>query len=496
VPKVIKITIATTALLCLTSVQALAAELCPFCSAVSQTLRQEMEAMDAVAIAKIVKGSETDSDAEFSVISVIRGGNLIKEGQTARINYFGKAPEGTQFLLMGVDPPELLWSSPLPITPVAIEYVNKIPKLPEDPIKRLEFYLGFLEHPEQMLARDAYDEFASAPYPEMKLLKEKLDREKLLTWIQDTSLPPDRKRLYLVMLGICGKKEDSELLEKLLRSEDPNKRSGLDALIACYVTLQGDDGLKLIDELFLANKQSQYADTYAAIMALRFHGTDGGVVAKERVLKSMQLILQRPELADLVIPDLARWEDWSQIDRLVELFKTADEKSSWVRVPVINYLRSCPLPEAAAKIEELKELDPAAFKRATSFFPIPKPPTPATNQSSSVIPSTINKPQSPTTPLISGRSAIVMGTQADKAKSSDARLKIKPGMELARSSDVSHIAPVPPVIIAAVEPNRAFVVSVICMVSLTVWLAMWLAISGAGRPGALQYALAVKNPRK
>ena len=30
---------------------------CPFCSAVSQTLRQEMSAMDTVAIARIVPGS-------------------------------------------------------------------------------------------------------------------------------------------------------------------------------------------------------------------------------------------------------------------------------------------------------------------------------------------------------------------------------------------------------------------------------------------------------
>ncbi len=61
-------------------------------------------------------------------------------------------------------------------------------------------------------------------------------------------------------------------------------------MIACYVTLRGAEGLKLIDELFLANKKSPYADTYSAIMALRFHGTDGNVVEKARVLESMHLI--------------------------------------------------------------------------------------------------------------------------------------------------------------------------------------------------------------
>ena len=39
-------------------------------------------------------------------------------------------------------------------------------------------------------------------------------------------------------------------------------------------------------------------------------------------------MLDRPELADLVIPDLARWKDWASMDRLVQMFKDAGEKAS------------------------------------------------------------------------------------------------------------------------------------------------------------------------
>jgi hypothetical protein len=460
-----KLSMALVALLVLGNIPlAFSADCCPFCSAVSQTIRQEMEAMDVVAIGTIVKGSESESDAEFEINTIIRGDSLVREKQKSRINYFGKAADGTQFLLRGVDPPDLLWSSPLPVSQKAVDYVKAITKLPEDPMKRIEFYLGYLEDEDSLLARDAYDEFASAPYADLKMLAPKLDRERLLGWIKDTNLPPDRKRLYLVLLGICGKPEDAKLLEELLQSDDPNKRAGLDAMIACYVTLLGDEGLKLIDELFLSNKQSQYADTYAAIMALRFHGTDGGIISKERVLKSMQLILQRPELADLVIPDLARWEDWSQIDRLVELFKTADEESSWVRVPVFNYLRACPKPEAAAKIEELKELDPAAFKRATSFFPVPQP---------------TNPPPTPTSTSISDPLPVRGLAQ------SDVPFWGKTGVELAVGQPVL-VTPM----VARIEPNRFEVVGVVTMFAMSLWLAMWLAMSGGGRYGILTYAVA------
>jgi hypothetical protein len=81
-------------------------------------------------------------------------------------------------------------------------------------------------------------------------------------------------------------------------------------------------------------------------------------------------MLDRPQLADLVIPDLARWEDWTQAERLFELFKNADDKSSWVRVPVINYLRACPEPKARSYIEQLERIDPEAVKRANTFFPV------------------------------------------------------------------------------------------------------------------------------
>ena len=103
------------------------------------------------------------------------------------------------------------------------------------------------------------------------------------------------------------------MLEKFIKSEDRKEKQGLDALIACYITLKKEAGLPLIEELFLKNKKSDYADTYAAIMALRFHASEGKVVEKKRLLEGFHYMLERPELADLVIPDLARFEDWAPI---------------------------------------------------------------------------------------------------------------------------------------------------------------------------------------
>jgi hypothetical protein len=372
-----------------------AAEACPFCSAASQTLRQESQSMDAVAIASLQADGRADIDgnATFVVERVLRGESLLEKGQKVEASYFGPGKSNKKFLLLGVDPKNLVWSSPLPLSEDAEKYIDAIQKLPEDPIERLEFYQKHFEHPDSLLARDSYDEFALAPYEDVKKLKDKMNREQLMDWIRDPEKSPDRKRLYYTMLGICGNQDDVVEFESMIRSNDPEKRAGLDALIASYLMLRGPEGLKLIDEQFLTNRKASYPDVYSSVMALRFHGTEGNVIPKEDILKSMRHLIEAPDLADLVIPDLARWNDWSQIDRLTELFKKSNDDNSWVRVPVVNYLRACPLPEAKERLKELEKIDPKAVKRAATFFPIPspapQPPQKDPNSSSMLIPESL-----------------------------------------------------------------------------------------------------------
>jgi hypothetical protein len=365
-----------------TTRQALA---CPFCSAVSQTLRQEMAVMDAIAIAEATSESvrdETTGKVKLKVISVLKGEKLVKPDEIVTAVYYGAVEPGRRFMLSGADPEEIQWAC-LPINETSEEYLLKITKLPDDPLERLKFYQDYLQHPESMLNRDAYDEFAITPYPVVQALKPFMKRDQLVAWISDPEMPADRKRLYLTMLGVCGDESDVPMLDEMLRSTQPTTRGGLDALIACYLVLSGEKGLPTIDEMFLKNPKAPYADTYAAIMAIRFHGTETDKIPRSSLVQSLHHVLDRKDLADLVIPDLARWGDWSQIDRLEKLFIEAEKDNNWIRVPVVNYLRACPKPEAEAALKRLKEVDPESVKRASSFFSIPTP-APAASPSTSL----------------------------------------------------------------------------------------------------------------
>ncbi|MGI9177121.1 MAG: hypothetical protein ACR2IT_04610 [Pirellulales bacterium] len=373
-----------------------AALACPFCSAVSLTFAQEIAQSDAAVIARLVEPPPAGSlspraegplpKGKFAVVEVLKGGDLVDaaglsaaDGKLIETIMLEETPTGTLFLLMGVEPPNLIWSSPVRVSERAVDYLRALGPLPEKGPERLAFFQEHLEDEDETLARDAYDEFAVAPYADVRGLGDTMDPAKLLAWIESPKVQANRRRLYATMLGVCGSKDDAARIGRILSGEglSPEQmeaRSGLDALIACYVALEGPQALDLVDRLFLDRSTAEgkprdvpFTETYAAVMALRFLGEESDLVPRERVLASLRLLLKEPKLADLVIADLARWQDWSVIDTLVTLFKEAQADNIFVREPIVNYLRTCPLPEAAAAVVELEKIDPEAVRRAATL---------------------------------------------------------------------------------------------------------------------------------
>lgn len=355
---------------------------CPLCESIgTQTLSEQIDEADVAAIVTLIsiaapKQSHTasgnnDPQARFRYDEFIKRSRSYNR-RYVQLSFLEEGQPGSSFLLTGVkrdDGDQLQWASPVPLTVRSRSYVERLCSLPKRGIQRLAYYQNFLEDEEGLLARDSHDEFARAPYADIKAFKDGINRQKLIAWIQSPNMPATRKRLYLMMLSVCGTESEIPMLEQLLRQKNRKSKAGFDSVIACYLTLTGPSGLKLVDELFLHNTNAAYIDTYATIMALRFHAVETDAIPRERILASLRLVLNRPQMADLVIPDLARWEDWTAMDRLVETFKNVDTTSSWSRIPIINYLRACPLPEAKMHLKELKQIAPEAFEQADALFP-------------------------------------------------------------------------------------------------------------------------------
>jgi hypothetical protein len=389
---------------------------CPFCSVESQTLSEETGSADAVVLAKLVQEAPpTDtlsfaSDdpesgmATFEIVEAILGKELVAGTKEIKVVYFGEPDRDQVFLVSGIGSEKIDWTTPLPLSPAGVDYVRKLSSVPASGPERLEFFQEYFEHADPLLAQDAYDEFARAPYADVQALGSRMPHDQLVKWIADPQISSSRRRLYLTMLGVCGTADDVPMLEELIASDfrtiephlqrlvqnamamgaplaapawidmvdqdERRKKLGLDAMIACYLTLRGPEGLELIERRFLKNLNTEFTYVYSTIMALRFHGEEpSSNIPRERLLSSVRLLLDNPDYADQVIPDLARWEDWSVLDRLVKMFKESD-KDGHVRQPVVTYLTvAAEQPgdvgrRAQSALGELEQLDPEGVKLA------------------------------------------------------------------------------------------------------------------------------------
>jgi hypothetical protein len=358
---------------------------CPFCSAVPLTFSQEMKAADAAVIAELVDApahaggvesafapgiGDSLSKSKFKIVEILKGAELLKNTKQIETYYLGDAKAGTQFLISGIDPKALSWSTPVPLSKRGHEYLTAIIKFPDTGADRLAYFQNYLEDDDEVLRADAYGEFAQATYADVKAFGPKVNYTQLIGWLKNPEISPSHRRLYFTLLGVCGTEKDVPLLESLFHSQDRKLKSGLDAMIGSYLAIKGPTGLKLVEDLYLKNKDAEFTDTYAAIQAIRI-AEETGIIAKDKAAEAFHSMLDRPKMADLVIPDLARWQDWSVLDRMSDLFTLPGDDATWVRVPVLRYLKVCPLPEAKKLYDRLALVDPTAAKQAESFLSLP-----------------------------------------------------------------------------------------------------------------------------
>lgn len=348
---------------------------CPFCGALSSTLTQDIAYGEAAYLGVFVGG---DSGEELGVPATIRfrleqplKGAAQPRGTVVQMISDQEFEPGQVALLLGVREEHLWeWGAVGPLTPEAQQHIRKLMTLPPSGKERMEYFLPLLTSDQKRLADDAYNEFAIASLADMQTLRDSLDRQQVIATLQDDDTPLERRRLYWTLLSICGTGEQLPIaIDAIMqRLEEEDDRFGLDSAVSCAMVLGGAEALDRIDQLILANPQAEYSDVSATVLAIRVHGTEYKQIPRERLLESLRHVLARPPVADLVIPDLARWEDWSQIDRLQELFVNADAQTQFLREPVVRYLQACPLPAAKEALQRCREVDPDAVRRATTIF--------------------------------------------------------------------------------------------------------------------------------
>jgi hypothetical protein len=344
------------------------------------TLAKAIGDVDVAVIARLVarpaSGRTTASQggppiATFEIVEVLKGAKLIAAGKQIKVAYFHDDPIGTECLIGGVKPPAIEWTGGLVLSPRSHKYLVDLMKLPADEPQRLIYFMDYLGDKEELLDSDSRDEFRLASTSALKAIREKMPHDELVTLVQNRDAPPSYRRVYLRMLGICGTARDVPMIERLLGENEPRFKTSLDGLVVCYLWLRGEDGLPFVEKLFL-EKNSDLNNMQSIVVALRALGNEEkGPIPVDRIARSMRRVLDHPRVADQVIVDLARWQDWSVVDRVAELFNSTDKDvTPWVRMPAITYLRMCPLPKAKEYLAKLKKIDPEAARQSEALYPL------------------------------------------------------------------------------------------------------------------------------
>jgi hypothetical protein len=344
---------------------------------VKPTLAQQRDTAVAAFVGEVLDapGDNKTAIQSFKIHRALKGKSLLGDGPL-RLGADAPVKKGSLVLLLGDGAAEaalhdLQWTA-IPLDEAAFAYVIQSPDLRQPSAMRLAFFSRFLEHPNRLLADDAYQEFAHATYDQTAEAADRLSPADLRRWLVDPQVQPERKGFYALALGLSKTDADRQQNRKLLRekiSAPANDfRAGFDGVLAGYLLLDGRAALDLIDATYLTNPKAADGDVRSALKALRFCHDSSREIPAERVAAAVAHVLDRPEFAADVLPDLARWKYWTPVKQVAANYERKEYSDSFTRRAIVGYFKACPEPAAAVALGHLRRIDPKGIAEAEKYL--------------------------------------------------------------------------------------------------------------------------------
>ncbi len=348
-------------------------EACPFCTALTPTLSQRREAAQVVALAELESDVQGASRAAVALHQVFAGDDFLDSRSDLQVALGLSARSGTLVLLFGSGDTleEMTWQAEI-VNEASAAYFAGAPRRDLPVEQRLAYFVRYLEHPDALVATDAYLEFGHAPFDAVSAVESLFSMPRVRDWLVDAGVPPERKGFYGLVLGLALDPAQQllntrHLQEQILAPED-DFRAGFDGILGGYLLLTGQEGLNLLEARYLANPASAVGDVRHVQSALRFYHEYGRSIAPERLGKALVPLLHRPEFAESTIIDLARWGQWDALEQIVSLYDTTGHQDNATRRAIVGYLRACPRPFARVALDSLRQQDPQGVSDAEKIL--------------------------------------------------------------------------------------------------------------------------------
>ncbi|MCA9115797.1 MAG: hypothetical protein KDA79_11995 [Planctomycetaceae bacterium] len=361
---------------------------CPFCPSLSPTLSEQAATRSVTALASWSSGvrpaGENQGSTTFELLQIGRGKDLgPKAGSSVTLAPFRGGQPGDLFLLWGDGTDVIDWAPPVEFSETAWHYLTQFPAREATTAVRLKYCLRFLEFPDDIIARDAYEELASARYEDIAALQPHLPGSRLLEIVADRTVPEQRLGLYGLLLGLSRAEGAAALLrQRIMQNPEDDAAFGLDGLLGGYLLLTGSDGLDLLEQQFLGEPPTTFARRLALLRAVEFFWTyETSRFARSRLIASVRQLLDDPATAERAVITLARWQDWTIRPRLMQLafdkgFGTARDRRI-LRRAIVGYLLAAEQVEpadpelqaaAAQDLQLIRQRDPATWRAATRLL--------------------------------------------------------------------------------------------------------------------------------
>ena len=327
---------------------------CPFCPSAGQTLLGEVNQAHLIVFGTLSNAQRDPNEfgkgtTDLDIEVVVKDHAFLKGKKKITLpRYVPPDPKNkTKHLIFAevykgeLDP--YRGEAVAPDSQIATYLKGAIELKDKDVPTRLAYFFKYFDSPDWAVSGDAFQEFSNAEYKYVREAAARFDPAQVLKMLKDPNTSKARLGLLGLVFGHCAKGDaHAKALRALIDDPDVRQATGLDGLLAGYVLLAPKDGLTYLAGI-VKDPKVDFLVRYAALRSLRFFWEyREDVLKRADIVASALPLLDQPDIVDLAVEDLRKWEQWDLAPRVVGLFDKPTHEASIIQRSIIKYALSAP----------------------------------------------------------------------------------------------------------------------------------------------------------
>src|SRR5262245_9132267 len=330
---------------------------CPFCPSAGQTLLGEVNQAHLIVFGSLSNAQRDPNEfgkgtTDMEIDIIVKDHQYLKGKKKITLpRYVPETKDKSKYLVFceiykgELDPYR---GEQVPPDSKIAEYLKGAIDLKDkDMPTRLHYFFKNFDSPDWAIAGDAFQEFSNAEYKDVRAAGEKRNPDQVLKMLKDPNASIARFGLLGLLLGHCGKESHGKSLKACIDDPKVKQGTGLAGLLAGFILLDHKDGLAYVAGLIKDTKED-FLVRYAALRSMRFFWEyRDDVLKKAAIVDAVKPLIDQPDIVDLAVEDLRKWQQWELAPKLVGLFDKPSHDVSIIQRSILKYALSAPADNKA-----------------------------------------------------------------------------------------------------------------------------------------------------